>query len=108
MKTMTLRELMEMRIPIVPEPLTPEIIEELERLDALADCGPWKPCMDLDGVGDSYGPEDGIQFGGEADFGGISIKFEATPCDRAATVRLIAAMRNALPALLEAAKKTVR
>ena len=107
MKTMTLKELMEMRMPIVPEPLAPETIAELERLSALCDPGPWKAVMDLIGVGDSYGPEDGVQFGGEQDFGGMGFDFSATPYDKAATVRLICAMRNALPALLEAAKKAV-
>ena len=103
MKTMTAKELM--AATFKPEPITRDMVEELERLSALSDPGPWKSCMDLEGVGGEYGPEDGIQFGGEADFGGLSLKFEATPYDKAATVRLICAMRNALPGLLEVAKQ---
>ena len=108
MRTITAAELQRMTFERdKPEPITRAEIEDLERQSALSDPGPWKPCMDLEGTGGEYGPEDGIQFGGEQDFGGMGFDFSATPYDQAATVRLICAMRNALPALLEAAKKAV-
>lgn len=84
-----------------PKPLTEKELTRLEELERLADCGPWKALVDLRGVGDTYTPEDGIQFGGESDYGGFSTPgIGSGGFDGAATVRLIAAMRNALPGML--------
>jgi hypothetical protein len=92
----TIDELMAAPVP-PPARLTDAELDRLDELDRLADPGPWLAVIDL---GPGYTPEDGVQFGGKQDFGGLSVRFEATPYDRAATVRLLAAMRNALRGLL--------
>lgn len=99
-KTYTVDELLKMEFPPLPVDLA-----LLERLHAEATPEPWKAVMDLGGGKLRYGPADGIQYGGEADFGGFGIDQFNGSSNPAADVRLIAATRNALPGLLKMARE---
>ncbi len=105
-KIFTLAELLAMP-ERAPEPLDAAALDRLDALHKVATPDPWKPVMDLEGV-EGYGPKDGIQFGGECDFGGFGIDTFNGSSDEAADVRLIAEARNALPALLMMARAYLR
>ncbi len=95
---MTIGEILNLP-PQPPQILTSEQLDMLEKLDHRATPEPWKPCMDVGGGRLGCEPKDGIQYGGECDFGGFGIKFNGS-FDPAADVRLIAATRNFLPGLV--------
>lgn len=86
-------------------PPMPVDLDLLEKLQAEATPEPWKAVMDLCGGTLGYGPTDGIQYGGECDFGGFGIDHFNGSANPAADVRLIAAVRNALPGLLKMARE---